>query len=331
MTGSQRFGVLGCPRRALQHSKLSCVVAVAVSLFAAGLTACAPPVTTKPPVGPTGPSAGCGTTTRGSVTDRAETVSVRGASRRYTITIPPNHRPGTTMPIPLVLDFHGFIEGAVRTHPIATQFSSKARAEGFAVVDPIGSENGLIWDVSLRESNPDLQFVDALLAQLDTTMCIDRSRVYITGLSYGGFMTSMLMCMRSNTFAAAAPVAGIRNMCAKTDRNVPFVTFHGTRDPILPYAGFSAVPKEIATKYGCAGNATVTALGSDPTTRGPVTRTSWDCGRAQSDAEFYTIGGGGHSWPGSWFFGLIGFIVGPTATSIDATDIIWDFFAAHPR
>ena len=45
--------------------------------------------------------------------------------------------------------------------------------------------------------------------------------------------------------------------------------------------------------------------------------------------EFYRIGGGGHSWPGSWFFTLIGFIVGPTATSINATDIIWDFFDKH--
>src|SRR4051812_49084285 len=144
-----------------------------------------PLVTTDPPPGETGASPGCGATTRGAVTDRAEAISVAGHRRDYSITIPPNHVAGTSTPIPLVLDFHGLIEGRVRTHPFATQFSAEARAEGFAVAFPIGTDDGLLWDVSLDESNPDLRFIDALVANLEDTMCIDRSRVYITGLSYG--------------------------------------------------------------------------------------------------------------------------------------------------
>jgi polyhydroxybutyrate depolymerase len=238
---------------------------------------------------------------------------------------------GTTTPVPLVFDFHGFLEGAAGTHPFATQFSAKANANGFVVAYPIGSDNGIDWDVSLQESNPDLKFVDALLTKLEDTLCIDRSRVYITGLSYGAFMTSMLMCMRPNTFAAAAPVAGIRNDCTATARKIPFVTFHGTSDPILPFPGYADTPQAIATKYGCLEPPEVTTLQPDPDpgTGGPITRTTWDCSGVGSAAEFYTIGGGGHSWPGSFFFSLIGFIVGPTATSINATDIIWDFFTQH--
>lgn len=268
---------------------------------------------------------------RGSVTDRPETVSVGGATRRYTITVPPDHQPGTTDPVPLVFDFHGLLEGMAGTHPFATQFSAKARAEGFAVVYPIGSNDGFNWDVSLREDNPDLQFIDTLLSTLGDTMCIELSRVYITGLSYGAAMTSMLMCMRANTFAAAAPVAGIQDLCTATPRKVPFVTFHGTADPILPYEFFSGTPQAIASKYGCVDPPTVTTLqpAPDPATGGPITRTTWDCRAVGSAAESYVIGGGGHSWPGSAFFGLIGFIVGPTATSLDATDVIWDFFAEH--
>lgn len=310
----------------------SALVVAVVSLVAVLSTSCSPPVaSTDPPAGATGPSPGCGFTAQGSVTDKSETVSVGGSIRRYTITVPPNHVPGTSEPVPLVLDFHGLIEGMVGTHPLATQFSSLARAEGFAVVDPIGSNGGLNWDVSLLEGNPDLQFVDTLLTTLGNTMCIDRSRVYITGLSYGAFMTSMLMCMRPNTFAAAAPVAGIQNLCTATQRRVPFVTFHGTNDPILPYDWFSGAPHAIAAKYGCVDPPTATTLqpNPDPSTEGAITRTTWDCQGVGSAAESYTIGGGGHSWPGSVFFGLVAFIVGPTATSLDATDVIWDFFAQH--
>lgn len=310
------------------------MVVAAAALATLVVAGCVPggaATTTDPPPGQTGPSPGCAVTAQGPVTEAARTISVDGATRRYSLTVPSAHAAGTSTPVPLVLDFHGLIEGSVGTHPFATGFSAEAEAQGFAVVFPTGSSDGFIWDVSLQEDNPDLRFVDTLVASLEDSMCIDRSRIYITGLSYGAFMTSMLMCMRANTFAAAAPVAGIQNRCAATERKVPFVTFHGTADPILPFRLFQDTPQAIATKYGCADAPEVTTLqpDPDPATGGAITRTVWNCARAGSSAEFYRIDGGGHSWPGSWFFGLIGFIVGPTATSIDATGIIWDFFAQH--
>lgn len=251
--------------------------------------------------------------------------------RRYTITVPPNHTPGTTAAIPLVLDLHGLLEGAVGTHPFATQFSAKAESNGFAVVFPIGQNDGIYWDYSAQESNPDLRFVDALIAHLESTMCVDQSRIYVTGLSNGAGFTSMLMCMRPNTFAAAAPVAGLVNLCTATERQVPFVTFHGTADPILPYAAFANTPRAIAAKYGCEEPPRVATMqpDPDPTTHGSITLTSWDCDGVASTVESYVIGGGGHSWPGSFFVQAVAAIVGPTATSINATDIIWDFFSRH--
>jgi poly(3-hydroxybutyrate) depolymerase len=39
----------------------------------------------------------------------------------------------------------------------------------------------------------------------------------------------------------------------------------------------------------------------------------------------YTISGKGHSWPGSRMPARI------TTRDIDATDVIWEFFVAHPR
>ncbi len=307
------------------------VVTGMAAVALAVLAACAPPVPVSPPPGETGPSDGCGSTTRGPVTEWPATIDVEGKVRRYVITVPPVHQPGTSDPIPLVFDFHGLIEGMVGTHPFATQFSALAIEEGFAVVYPVGSNDGFNWDVSLDEGNPDLRFIDALREELGRTLCIDRSRVYASGLSYGAFMTSMLMCMRPNHFAAAAPVAGIRNFCTGTERKVPVVTFHGTADWILPYPLFESTPADIAAKYGCTPPPSSTALqpDPDPTTGGTITLTSWDCGEVDAAIESYVIEGGGHSWPGSFFFQLVGFIVGPTATSLDATDVIWDFFERH--
>lgn len=303
-------------------------VAVVAGLM---LSSCAPPVSTAPPAGATGPSPGCGVTTRGPVNERSEKIKAAGAVRTYRLTVPKNHVAGTSDPIPLVLDFHGLLEGWVGTHPYSTQFSALAQKEGFAAVFPVGSQNGIHWNVNLTETNSDLRFIDALLEHLESTMCIDRSRVYITGLSYGASMTSMLMCMRANTFAAAAPVAGMMNPCTRTERAVPFVTFHGDADWILPFAFFKDTPGAVAAKYGCEPDPVVTTLSPnpDPVTRGPITKTTWNCDAVGSAAEFYIIGGGGHSWPGSKFFTQIEGIVGKTASSIDATEIIWDFFSQH--
>jgi poly(3-hydroxybutyrate) depolymerase len=46
--------------------------------------------------------------------------------------------------------------------------------------------------------------------------------------------------------------------------------------------------------------------------------------QAGADVVFYTIEGGGHGWPGA------GSDAGVTTSEIDATGVIWDFFAAHP-
>ena len=47
--------------------------------------------------------------------------------------------------------------------------------------------------------------------------------------------------------------------------------------------------------------------------------------------ERYEIAIGGHSWPGSEFSAGIDDVVGPTTFSIDADQVMWDFFVAHPR
>lgn len=290
-----------------------------------------PPATMNTKVGSTGPSAGCEITERGPVDERSESIVAAGLQRRYTITVPPQHAVGTSEPFPLVFDFHGLSEGWFGFHPFATQFNRLAATEGFIVVSPIGSGDGLYWDINNDESNSDLQFVDAMIDRFANTMCVDQSRIYTTGLSYGGFMTSMLMCMRPNVFAAAAPVAGMWNSCADADRDIPFVGFHGTDDWILRYSMFEHTPGLIAAKYGCDPTPRTETLtpNPEPSTGGAITRMIWDCSDSNTAAEFYSIEGGGHTWPGSEFFSWLGFVVGPTPMTLDATAVIWEFFEQH--
>jgi polyhydroxybutyrate depolymerase len=65
-------------------------------------------------------------------------------------------------------------------------------------------------------------------------------------------------------------------------------------------------------------------------TAGTVTTSTASCpaGRA---VELITIAGAGHQWPGSAPKPLIQRILGtdPPSTALDATQVIWQFFAHH--
>ena len=62
-----------------------------------------------------------------------------------------------------------------------------------------------------------------------------------------------------------------------------------------------------------------------------VHREKHAAGRAGSEVVLYTIDGGGHTWPNAPINKLYAAIAGPTTQTVDATALIWDFFAQHPK
>lgn len=78
--------------------------------------------------------------------------------------------------------------------------------------------------------------LSALTDHLLETLPIDRSRVYLTGLSMGGQGTWRLAMHRPELFAAIAPICGFGrpNDAAKL-KHVPTWIFHGGRDDVINY------------------------------------------------------------------------------------------------
>jgi polyhydroxybutyrate depolymerase len=290
------------------------------------------------------PSPGCGTSTVGALDKERRTMEIGADERFYLLTTPAGHDGRT--PLPLVIDFHGLSEGA-QVHTVMSNYAPLAQSEGFVVAVPNGSGVPIRWDVKPGPENKDLAFIDAMLEQLGNDLCIDTSRVYATGLSYGAIMTSFLTCERSDRFAAVAPVAGllVPKPCDQA-RKVPILTFHGTADPILPFnggegripgltppdatvpplppadlngPGFPANVAQWAARNGCKPTPTDTNVTEN------VIHRVYDC-PASAPVEFYIILGGGHAWPGSEFSKLTEQIVGPTTFDIDASKLSWEFF-----
>jgi polyhydroxybutyrate depolymerase len=115
---------------------------------------------------------------------------------------------------------------------------------------------------------------------------------------------------------------------------VPAIIFHGTADPLVPFHGgpsgvfripFPDIPRwvqSLAERNGCPS--TPTSLPQS----GSVSGLRYPGGPGSAEVAFYTVTGGGHSWPGGKK--MPRFIVGQTSPDVDATRLIWAFFQRHP-
>lgn len=248
------------------------------------------------------------------------TLTHDGISRSYRLHLPPGYSPDSLYP--LVINMHGLGSNAVEQ-------------EFYSEFNPVGDSNGIIvaypnglnetWNVSSPSGTDDVGFISALIDTVNLTYNIDLERVYACGMSMGGFMSYRLACELSDRIAAIASVTGLQafNPCTPS-RPVPVAQFHGTADPIVPYAG---VPTTIANWVGyngCPMEPVVTDLPDiDTNDNSTVTLSYYGLCNNLSEVLLYTINNGEHTWPGA------SFIIGVTNQDIHASVEIWNFFKKY--
>lgn len=77
--------------------------------------------------------------------------------------------------------------------------------------------------------------VIALIEEICANYPIDRSRIYVTGISMGGFGTWGVIAASDGLVAAAAPICGGYDVKFAPQMTEPIWTFHGTADGAVPY------------------------------------------------------------------------------------------------
>ena len=179
---------------------------------------------------------GCGKAATPGVT--TEQLTVDGRPRDYLLSIPDSYDPSTRAP--LIFNFHG-LGSNKEQQALYSGMNQKAGAAGYVVITPDGTGTDLRhWAFPpLAGSATDVAFVKALLATTTRALCIDPKRVYATGMSNGAIFSTALACALPGRFAAIAPVAGVNGtkVCGRGTPPTSVLAFHGTADPIVPYAG----------------------------------------------------------------------------------------------
>ena len=83
--------------------------------------------------------------------------------------------------------------------------------------------------------NPLLEAVLALVEETAQKHPIDRARIYVTGISMGGFGTWDMLARSPQTWAAAIPVCGGGDpKAAGKFKDIPIRIFHGGADDVVP-------------------------------------------------------------------------------------------------
>jgi len=258
----------------------------------------------------------------------------------------------------LVIDMHGYLESA-QVQEAITGLGAYGGTHGFITVTPQVDQAIPHWTYS--PGSADRAFIVALLDHIEATQCINLKRVYMAGYSNGAFMTSSMVCELGDRLAAVATIAGIQAPAkCHPSRPVPVIAFHGTVDPLVPYnGGVSAAAKKLPAPDGkgtmgailgtpaAAGVAPLTApipteLGkwasrnhcsAHPTVSKAAAGVTLIAYRCPNDdtVELYREDGDGHIWAGSSFMTGIRSVVGPTTFAVNADQLLWAFFQAHPR
>ncbi len=265
----------------------------------------------------------------------SHTLESGGRRRSYRL-----YRPADLAnPAPLVVMLHGGFGSAAQAESYYG-WDTEADSGHFLVLYPDGVDRA--WNVGggccgkpATSGVDDVSFVSAAVAAVGAVLPVDPRRIYATGISNGGLLAYRLAC-DTRLFAAIGPDSATLLGPCPAPAPISVIHIHGTADRNIPYNGgrgdgFAhidgpAVPSVIATWRATDDCAPPTSSVS-----GVVATSTAACPDGRS-VELITIAGAGHQWPGSPAKPLIQRLLGtdPPSTALNATDVIWRFFAAHP-
>lgn len=217
--------------------------------------------------------------------------------RNVFVHTPENFTPNAYLPLLMMFSGKGATaEGVQRAYGLDALPALVAYPE-----PTVGSEGVTAWQGAPYSSAiNDVTFTSNVLDELESQLCIDRTRMYATGFSNGGGFAALLSCDLSDRFAAYAVVGGAMyptiDNC-KPKQPVTLLNIHGDGDPVVPYHG------SLERKLPDIDNWTARRAALDGCTQistsevgGDMLDTTWTGCRNGSVIKSIRIEGGGHVW-----------------------------------
>jgi len=204
-------------------------------------------------------SAGCGKAK--TLQNGTLNINFSGASRKYILRVPEAY--DNSHPYRLVFAFAE--SGSSATSVASRNYFTLATldSKNTIFVAPDAANGAGSW------SKSDVELTDAILAQVEADLCIDKSRIFASGFSFGGAMCIALACTRADVFRGVAFFSGadLTGSCPTTlTKPIAYYASQASQDSSgtpMPSSGkikqaqFAAVngcmPEPAATTFPAAG------------------------------------------------------------------------------
>jgi polyhydroxybutyrate depolymerase len=168
----------------------------------------------------------------------AEEITIGKVERVYRLVVPKTV--DLQKPAPLVVAFHGMLIDSKDLMPRYTHLNEAAEANKFLIAYPNAIDRS--WGLAPEKVAADLAMFDALVVKLGKQYKIDPQRIYVLGMSNGGYFAHVVAKERSKTVAAVAAHSGPLGLQTllgvKADRKFPVLIVYGDKDQIFPTAFF---------------------------------------------------------------------------------------------
>jgi polyhydroxybutyrate depolymerase len=311
--------------------------------------------------------------------DSIRWLGARQALRRYLVYAPSRLPAG---PLPVVFVFPGSTASAeaAALYYTHSRFETLADRDGFIVVYGNGLPNP-VWPGD-KPSSPkggflpgcqaqhageglDVTYVRLIVAQLETELKIDRTRIYATGLSMGGGMSLQLALEAPDLVAAIAPVApvpfqpsgewlrschprpgygtvSIAMLAATADPFISYFPGPSTKYPEAHFPGMEQTRDAWLSALKIVGAPTtetfpdlVVGDSYQPSTglaTSTIERQCYPVGPDGQEFWYYKAVGMGHWWPNPKpMWKPLWAEFGKNNQDIDFADQAWEFFRRHHK
>jgi polyhydroxybutyrate depolymerase len=280
-------------------------------------------------------------------------------ARHYLLATPGTPSPGKR---PLVILLHGhkgsaaYVLGQGRMAAPMSVWLKIADREQVLVAAPDGargSDHDQGWndcraDAATSPKTDDTGFIKAIIDKAIAENNVDPARVYVMGMSNGGFMTFRLGVELGPKLAGIATIAAgmaANSVCPAASTPLSALIVNGTADPIVPYVGRDtamkhkgmrgttlgaeesvAVWRKLDKLPDTAKTDAIAHLNAKDTTQ--ATRSVWGEDPHKLQVEFIRVENGGHTEPSvsqhhSW---LLSKVLGPQNADIEIAEEAWAFF-----
>ena len=247
------------------------------------------------------PSFGCG---QAAPVQPPATFAVDGVERQAIVVLPTAYR--SSEPLPVVFAFHGRTNDNVQLRRYLELENAATTPTIFVYPAAVRARDGGFSWAAPDGYGPAFGVFDQMIAELERSYCIDRSRVFLVGHSLGASFANSLACARASAIAGFATVAGgiDQQHCAG---RVPGILFHNPQDNLVPIAegkrardvllgaamAASQPVNEIIEGFPCQRVGSLRSLllwclyRQDPTTKGRLSPHQWPEGASRLIMSFF--------------------------------------------